>query len=67
MTDEELLDQYVNGNLDTVQTALESLEPIEAAATAVNLLMGLLKLDVGDDPISAASLFARRLNLWSKP
>jgi hypothetical protein len=61
MDDEELLTQYIMGNHDTVRAALENLEPLDAAATAVKLYQELLR----DEQIDS-DLFIRRLNLWSQ-
>lgn len=63
MDDDDLFDQYVNGNLETVRAELDKLEPLDAAATAVNLCMRLMPDDHVED--YNAREFARRLNAWS--
>jgi hypothetical protein len=63
MNDDDLFDQYVNGNLDTVRAELDKLEPLDAAATAVNLCMRLMPEDRTED-YNAREL-SRRLNTWS--
>lgn len=68
MTDEELLDQYVHGNHETVKAELAKLEPLDAAATAVKLYQELQNNDdVLEFSHDTAKLFARRLTLWSQP
>ena len=66
MTNEELFEQYVNGNYKAVQEALSEMEPLEAAAAAVRMYQELDHNDgILDCTEETPQRFALKLNMWS--
>lgn len=65
-SDEELLDQYVNGNLELVREELMTRRPLDAAAAALTLYKALQENDdVLEFSEGTAELFMSRLYGWS--
>ena len=66
MTNEELYEQYLNGNLDTVKSYLKSLPPLKAGIAIHNLFANVL-LDecILDCAPGTGHLLLKRLQAWS--
>ena len=66
LTDEELLDQYANGNHDAVREDLMARKPLDSARAAVALYKTLQENDdVLEFSEGTAELFMSRLYGWS--
>jgi hypothetical protein len=67
MTNEQLYEQYLNGNFDTVRAHLKSLPPLKAGI-AIHSLFENVMHDEGvlDCSSETAYLLSKRLQAWSE-